>query len=147
MILCEICGNTLPAVDIICPYCGTSSTSPIIKEGRPFHRIVNLEKGFPSVDQALHRLDMELETAARQKVRVLTLIHGYGSSGKGGAIRASIRRQLEYYRHERKINDLLIGEQFSRRSGAGRQLLRRFPSLSTHKDLNKGNPGITLVVL
>jgi hypothetical protein len=41
----------------------------------------------------------------------------------------------------------LPGEDFSSRSGSGRQLLRRFSFLRQHSDLNRANPGITLVVI
>ena len=49
----------------------------------------------PPLDQALARLATELEAARLQGVRVLTLIHGYGSSGAGGVIRGEVRHQLE----------------------------------------------------
>jgi len=147
MIVCEVCGNELDPGVTTCPYCGTVSTSPILQASVLLHRIVNLEKGLPTVAMALQRLDTELEIARRQGYRVITLIHGYGSSGKGGAIKDETRHQLHYYKHKGRINDMLAGEDFNSRSGAGRQLLRRFPALATHGDLNKGNPGITLVVL
>jgi len=147
MIVCEVCGNELGPGVTTCPYCGTLSTCPVVQASGLLHRIVNLEKGLPTVAMALQRLDTELEVSHRQGYRVLTLIHGYGSSGKGGAIKDEARRQLHYYKHKGRINDLLAGEDFNSRSGAGRQLLRRFPGLATHTDLNRNNPGITLVVL
>ena len=147
MIVCEICGNELGRGMSICPYCGTVSTAPVVRVSRFRHRIVNLERGLPTVARALRRLETELETSKRQGYRVVTLIHGYGSSGKGGAIKDAVRRQLQYYKHQGRVNDIVDGESFSSRLGAGRQLLRRFPALSEHSDLNMTNPGITLVVL
>lgn len=147
MIVCKVCGNELGQILSTCPYCGAASTSPVVQTSGLLHRIVNLERGMPTVAKAMQRLDTELETAHRQGYRVVTLIHGYGSSGKGGAIKNEVHRQLQYYKHQGRINDVVAGENFSSRSGAGRQLLRRFPTLSTHSDLNKTNLGITLVVL
>lgn len=147
MIVCEVCGNEFRRKTTTCPYCGAAVTSSPESKPDMLHRVVNLEKGLPTVSQALHRLDQELETARLQGYRVLTLIHGYGSSGKGGAIRKTIRKQLDYYNHLHRVNDVIAGENFSSRSGAGRQLLRRFPALSAHSDLNRANPGVTLVVL
>ena len=80
-------------------------------------------------------------------IRVLTLIHGYGSSGEGGAIKAAVLRRLEFLRHTGRVREVVPGEGFENRSGRGRQLLRRFPFLSAHRDLNRANPGITLIVL
>jgi hypothetical protein len=147
MIICEVCGNEFDRTMASCPFCGAVAKSIDVRSIGSLHRVVNLERGLPTVAQALARLEAELETAWRQKYRVLTFIHGYGSSGKGGAIKDAVRRQLEYYKHQGRINELITGENFSSRSGSGRQLLRRFPTLTTHSDLNRSNPGVTLVVL
>lgn len=111
------------------------------------HRLVNLEKGRPLVHQALARMEMEIQTAACQGFKVLTLIHGYGSSGAGGAIKTTVRYHLSFIRHQGRVRDIVFGEDFENRSGRGRQLLRRFPFLMDHRDLNRANPGITLVIL
>ena len=58
-------------------------------------RELNLELGWPTVDQALRRLDAELEAARKMNTPLMKLIHGYGSSGKGGRIRTASRRYLE----------------------------------------------------
>jgi len=121
--------------------------------GRPplaekdFHKVVNLEAGRPIVEAALRRLQMELASSCQQNLRVLTIIHGYGSSGKGGVIGVECRKFLEYLKGSGAINTFIPGEDFSRRSGPTRDLLRRFPRLADNVNLNKGNRGITLVVL
>ena len=144
--LCEICGNEREADIPQCPFCGAAAEVSLPRRG-PQHRVVNLERGMPLADQALERLARELEQARSERCRVLTLIHGYGSSGRGGKIREEVRAQLQYLKDRGLVNDLLPGEDFSSRSGHGRQLLRRFSFLRHHSDLNRSNPGITLVVL
>ena len=52
-------------------------------------RTVTLEAGHPTTMQALVRMNQAL-SSARTNVGVLKLIHGYGSSGKGGAIRQAV---------------------------------------------------------
>ncbi len=130
-----------------CPWCGESCLTPVSRVTAVRHRLVNLEKGLPTVEQALKRLAGELEAARLHGYLVLTLIHGYGSSGKGGKIKKAIRYQLDYELNKGVVNTVVIGEEFSSRFGGGKQLLRRFPFLSTHRDLNRQNPGITIVVL
>ncbi len=147
MIICEVCGNDFDLQMTSCPYCGATVENKVVRRPGNMHRLVNLERGLPTVAQALVRLDNELETSRRQGFRVLTLIHGYGSSGKGGAIKDAVRRRLQYYKHQGRVGEVVPGEDFSTRSGLGRQLLRRFSTLSTHGDLNRYNRGITLVVL
>ena len=128
---CEICGNEIEADVRQCPFCGAATEVSLSRHGPP-HRVVNLERGKPLADQAMDHLARELEQAQSDRCRVLTLIHGYGSSGRGGIIREKVRAQLQYLKDRGLINDLLQGEDFSSRSGSGRQILRRFPfSVST----------------
>jgi len=112
-----------------------------------YQKTVNLEQGLPTVEQALHRLQQAIAAARHEHIRVLTLIHGYGSSGKGGTIRQECRKTLDYLRSKGEISDVFFGENFNRRSGAVKHLLHRFPELSRHPHLNNANKGITLVVL
>ena len=97
--------------------------------------------------QALSRLQQEIQTARNEQISVLTFIHGYGSTGKGGAIRLESRKTLEYLKSCSKIGDVIFGEDFNRRHGKIKQLLHRFPDLTRHPHLNNHNKGITLVVL
>jgi hypothetical protein len=82
---CEVCGNEVAFGINRCPFCD-ADIELIQPQQRIEHRIVNLEKGMPLVEQALARLATELEQARLERCRLLTLIHGYGSSGRGGKI-------------------------------------------------------------
>jgi len=149
MVLCQVCGNGIAQGISLCPFCGEKQdlqpgACPV---AGIFHKVVNLEMGRPLVESALRRLRMELEDGHRQKLCVMTLIHGYGSSGKGGAIGVECRKVLEYLKGKGDIHTFIPGEEFRMQSGATRDLLRRFPQLASNVNLNKGNRGITLVVL
>ena len=145
--VCAVCGNEIDPGVGQCPFCGAERAATAVSDGGPSHREVNLERGLPPVAQALDRLDKEIALAALLGIRVLTLIHGYGSSGEGGANKTAVLRRLEFLRHTGRVREVVPGEGFENRSGRGRQLLRRFPFLSAHRDLNRANPGITLIVL
>jgi DNA-nicking Smr family endonuclease len=149
---CHICGNEIDSRTARCPYCGSDQESERQNQSRvkktEFHqKTVNLEQGLPTVKQALNRLQQEIATARLEQIYVLTFIHGYGSSGKGGAIRMECRKTLEYLLSKGEIAAVILGEDFSRRHGSVKQLLSRFPELSRHPHLNSHNKGITLVVL
>lgn len=150
MSYCEVCGNEMKTGAAVCPFCGCRQT--VEEEGllrfRPFcHRTVNLEKGMPFVEPALNHLNMVLHEARVQQVQALTIIHGYGSSGKGGAIRKECRKILDYMCSRGEINCYVPGEEFHRRNGRVKDLLTRYPRLSDNKNLNRKNPGITLIIL
>lgn len=145
--ICDICGNEVLPDQSACPFCLSPLTA---KAGHPEElqqRTVNLERGMPLVEQALELLRNELFICRRSKIRIVTLIHGYGSSGKGGAIKDEVRRYLSFLQHKREINDFISGEDFSKHTGRGRQLVRRFPALAEHRDYNRNNPGVTIVVV
>lgn len=147
---CHICGNEISPALMRCPYCMSDQDSKeeCLAATKVFRRkTVNLEEGLPTVEQALQRLQGEITTAHLEQIRILTLIHGYGSSGKGGAIRTACRKHLDYLCDKGKIREFIAGEEFSRRKGATKQLLSRFPQLSDHSHLNRQNKGITIVVV
>jgi hypothetical protein len=147
MTLCEICGNEFDPKGGQCPFCHTERTSCTVGNGGPQHRVVNLEKGKPLVQQALDRLAVVVSNGRREGYKALTLIHGYGSSGKGGAIKEAVRQHLQFLHQQGTVRTIIPGEEFEGRSGRGRQLLRCFPFLAEHRDLNRANPGITLIIL
>lgn len=52
---------------------------------------INLEDGMPTVSDAVIILKSSINNAKSGNVGCLYIIHGYGSSGKGGAIRDKAR--------------------------------------------------------
>jgi|WetSurMetagenome_2_1015567.scaffolds.fasta_scaffold749573_1 hypothetical protein len=110
-------------------------------------RTVNLEAGMPRLDEARRRLLSEMDAARRAGARVLKVVHGYGSSGSGGVLCAGIRKSLRLRVKEGKALLVVPGERFSSDANETRELLQRHPSLRGDHDLNRANPGITLVEL
>lgn len=109
-------------------------------------RTVNLESGYPTVEQAVVRMNQALFSARASGTKVIKLIHGYGSSGKGGSIRLSVIRELQAKKSAGIIRELVPGDDFSPFSPAGRRLLTAVPELSRDPDYSRGNRGITLVL-
>lgn len=146
--LCETCGNGLPDGAVACPFCGTKR-SGVFKAPKKSagHRTVNIEIGRPTVEEALTRLTGELERARLENLAAITVIHGYGASGRGGVIRAECRKLLDHYQARRVIRGYIPGEYFSKKTGATRALLRRLPELADSGSLGKRNRGITVVEL
>jgi len=145
---CPVCGNEISGDRLRCRFCGNKLSDEVPLKRRGFiHKTVNLERGRPVVEVALQKLNDAVEDAVNSHVNVLTLIHGYGSSGKGGRIRLECRKSLEYLKSRGTIRDYIAGEEFSRKSGFVKPHLQRYPELGENRNINKGNRGITLVVL
>lgn len=110
-------------------------------------RVVNLEAGRPTVSAARSRLLQALRTAKSTKEPALKLIHGYGSSGKGGAIRTEVREVLRQKKQDGEIRAFVTGDEFSPFSAEARLILDAMPELSKDRDYACGNDGITIVLL
>lgn len=149
MVQCPVCGNETDTDSPLCRFCGGDllRKSGDSRQTVILHRRINLEQGRPLVETALQRLKNELALAASLNIKVITLIHGYGSSGKGGKIREECRKILEDLVHHRRLRAVIPGERFHRRTGAGKALLRQFPQLDRETAAALNNPGVTIVVL
>lgn len=150
MLLCEVCGNELVKGTGVCPFCRSRQDLSASGAKRPcgkLHKTVNLEQGMPFVEQALKRLQAEIDDARQQSIAILTIIHGYGSSGKGGAIKIECRKLLEYLVSSKVINMYLPGEIFNKREKVVKTAVQRYPALTGNKNYNRNNPGITVVIL
>ncbi len=110
-------------------------------------RIVNLEDGMPSVEQARVRLNTELNIARKSGVKVLKIIHGYGSSGVGGDLRIALQATLRQMADHGEVRACIYGENWRKADERSWALLKQSPELKEDRDLGKGNRGITLVVL
>ena len=115
--------------------------------GMPTMTVVNLEAGMPTVMTAKSLLSQALRTAHANRTHLLKLIHGYGSSGKGGAIRSAVRRELVERKRAGQIVAFIPGEDFSPFNEDARMALSRYPELSKDRDYSRQNHGITIVVV
>ncbi len=93
------------------------------------------------------RLDRALALARSEGTMILKLIHGYGSSGVGGALRLAVHASLLRYKDSGLIRDFIDGEEFRVSNEATWNLLKRMPEMKQDRDLGKGNKGITIVIL
>jgi DNA-nicking Smr family endonuclease len=108
---------------------------------------VNLEAGLPTVSQARVRLMSELQKARNAGVRVLKLIHGYGSSGVGGDLRIALQSSLRQMVEHKEIQDCVFGEDWCKGDERAWVIVKRFPELKEDRDFGRKNKGITIVVL
>ena len=110
-------------------------------------KTVNLEDGMPTVEEARLRLDHELHAARAQKATALRVIHGYGSSGVGGALRLAIQLRLRELQQSGEIREVIYGEDWRVSDEASWKWLGRYPEWKKDNDLGRGNRGISIVVL
>jgi hypothetical protein len=108
--------------------------------------VENLEAGMPTVAEAERRLDSLLRRYQQRGEPVLKIIHGYGSSGVGGALRHGLRAWLRGKVKSKAILDIIPGEELERSARVLRHL-DSFPQLEWDSDFNRRNQGVTLILI
>lgn len=151
MNICATCGEPIAPASSLCPYCETpQAATPSAGSGGsgPPVRNIDIESGLPTVEEALRRLQTQLARAHSDGVRVVRIIHGWGSStGGGGKIRMAARQWLRTQLDARRIRSLYLGDHYTHTSPEGRDFLRRHPALRPTENSDRHNPGITFVEL
>ena len=110
-------------------------------------REANTKYDMPSADLAVRRTTFAIQNSKALGAAALKLIHGYGSSGKGGRIRVEVRAYLQRQKSRGLIRDFIPGERFSIFDEATRQAFLRCDDLRRDSDLDGSNNGITIVLL
>lgn len=113
---------------------------------QPF-RTINIKSDMPTVDEARKELLKQIDKARREGVRVLKIIHGYGSTGVGGALRDALRKSLRKRRKEGVVKTVVFGEAWGLYDAHARAFRNRHDFLRNDSDYNQQNSGITLVEL
>lgn len=109
--------------------------------------LLNIEKGYPSIPQAMARLNQEIKTARAAGKTILKIIHGYGSSGVGGDLRIALQSAARQKVEGGEIRACIYGENWRKSDATSWELVKRFPALKNDKDFGRGNRGIMIVVL
>ena len=107
----------------------------------------NIKSDLPAAAQALRRVDMAIATGRRGGYAAVKLIHGYGSTGRGGVIRTQARRYLGELKAKNKIKAFIPGEDFSIFDAETRAALQACAALRQDGDLDRQNNGITIIIL
>lgn len=149
MKICTICGNEIEAAAARCPFC-EHSQPPARRAAGASPRIsetVRIKEGRPTVDEALDTLERRLAACRSRGVRIVRIVHGYGSSGRGGDIRNAVRLRLAAHRKHGTIRAVLPGEDYSELTPEGRAFRSTHPELASAYRTDRKNPGITFVTL
>jgi len=110
-------------------------------------REVNIKSDMPTVDDAIRRITYNIKNAGACGVSAIKLIHGYGSTGKGGGIRTEARKYLDRLSSRRQIKGYIKGEDFSIFDDGTRKSFEVCDELRRDSDLERHNNGITIVIV
>jgi len=75
-------------------------------------------------------------------LRAIKVVHGYGSTGKGGVTRETVRNWA--FRQRQRVRAVIEGERYAALEGSTETMIREIGPLCD-ADLGTGNPGITIL--
>lgn len=107
----------------------------------------NIKENSPTTEEALANFELALENAKAQKAKVVKIIHGYGSSGRGGAILVELKKLLPRLIKQKKIKDYISGGVWNIANPKVFDLVTSVPACALDTDLNTQNIGITIIIL
>lgn len=106
---------------------------------------INIKEGMPMAADALDYLKSSMERCRRNRYGCVLIIHGYGSTGKGGVIHDKARQWLKAQERNGKMKAVIYGEDFSIYNAQARELKKRYPELE--QLFRVCNHGVTVVEL
>jgi hypothetical protein len=92
------------------------------------------------VEEELLRALMQVWSSS--SLRLLKVIHGYGSSGKGGSTKETVRNWA--FRNRNKLRAVVEGEEYSLYNPTVQELRKEVGDYPD-ADLDNSNPGITIL--
>ena len=111
------------------------------------YKILNIKEDSPTVEQAMAILEINIAAYKLEGVKVVKVIHGYGSHGTGGNICNALRNNLFSMKKNKKIKDYLFGNDWDMSNKKCLDILTNLKDCYNDEDLGKSNPGITIIVL
>lgn len=106
---------------------------------------INIKSFNETVSVALSEFLVELDRAKFAGIKVIKVIHGYGSHGKGGEIKKEFHKLLLQLKNQKQIKNYIFGEKITKNLLSN--FFYEFPFLALDPDIKNYNSGITLVIL
>lgn len=108
---------------------------------------LNLETEKPTVDEAIALIEREIEICKKIGIVVLKVIHGYGSSGSGGAIKKALKTWSIMAKRRKLFRDFVKGEEWNFNNEKSDEIKKLCPDVLGDLELYYSNPGISLIVI
>ena len=106
---------------------------------------INIKSDGQTVDQALGEFLVELDRQKFCDAKIMKIITGYGSHGRGGEIKKALLKKLDILKREKKIADFYPCEKLSKEILS--ILCEKYPSLILDYEISNYNSGVVIVEL
>ncbi len=100
-----------------------------------------------TVSEAIAQFLVDLDVYKLGGYKVLKIIHGYGSHGVGGAIKAAFLRKCQELKNRHIIYDYTCCDNWTDHNPTKKIAINYCPDLIADKELYLLNPGCSIVIL
>lgn len=108
---------------------------------------IDIKSQMPPADVACADLEIEINRLKNSNIKLIKVIHGYGSHGVGGEIKKQMNIMLKRLLKSGIIKDFVNGEKLSDEYIKQNRLYENYPQLILDLDLKNYNSGVSLVIL
>lgn len=108
--------------------------------------VVNVKDNFRTVEESREILYSCLKKN-NGKEKIIKVIHGYGSTGRGGDIKKALKKTFNNLVKSQKIVDYIDGIDFQPFNEKTMKLISEYKNIKNDKDLIFLNEGITILIL
>lgn len=106
---------------------------------------LNIKQDMPLADEAMRYLQDSIIRLKKEKCECVLVIHGYGSSWKGGVICQKARQWLKAQERNGKVKAVIFGEDFTLFNFKALELKNKYSNLE--QLMRVCNNGVTVVEL
>lgn len=110
-------------------------------------RVINIKEDNPNVDYALFLIDEEIRYSKAIGNRVVIIIHGYGSHGKGGAIKQGVKNYLPQLKKSGMIKTYVFGENWGNTNLDVKEIEKISPEIILNENLSSINSGVSVILI
>lgn len=147
MKLCNTCGNEINNSQFVCPYCQSKQVRSNPQKKAEKYVVINLEKGMPFAQEARNKLEADITKYSSLGTKVIKIIHGWGSSGTGGAIRDILVKRLRSKKKNGTIKHFYNYGSSVDSIDEFQILMSLCPELSEKFKKDRKNKGVSFIVL
>ena len=110
-------------------------------------RVINIKEDSPNTDYALFLIDQEINYSRAIGNRVIVVIHGYGSHGRGGLIKKEVHKYLPQLKKKGIISDYVFGEHWGDLNESKNRICSICPEMILHENLQGLNSGVSVILI
>ncbi len=110
-------------------------------------KVINIKEHYPNSDYAVWLMEQAISDAKSEGIRVLVVVHGYGSHGKGGTIKMCAMQKLKILRKQGVIRAFVPGDNWCDTNEDKLLINSLCPETIISTDIGNLNSGVTVVLV